>query len=182
MDSTALKTSRLLLRPFHEEDIDPLFEIQGNRDAMRYTFQAASREAAERNLRGYAESAARNGFAPWTAVLQSEDRIIGWGGLSIDPFDPGWGIEVSYFFHPNYWGQGFATELVGTALDHGFQSLRLELIGAFARPENLASIRVLEKAGFRFLHYEPKLERNRYEIGRDHWPIEEKSTGGTLLD
>jgi len=182
LESAVLKTSRLLLRPFHEEDIDPLYEIQGNRDAMRHTFQAASREAAERNLRRYAESAARNGFAPWTAVLQSEDRVIGWGGLSIDPFDPGWGIEVSYFFHPNYWGQGFATELVLAALDHGFRSLRLDLIGAFARPENLASIRVLEKSGFRFLHYEPKLERNRYEVARKGWNAKGGPVGRTLLD
>ena len=164
MQPPIIETARLLLRPFRDEDIDPLYEMQGDRDAMRYTFRAESRQASERNLRGYADSVAKNRFAPWTIVLPSEDRVIGWGGLSIDPFEPGWGIEVSYFFHREYWGQGFATELVRASLDHGFRSLNLDRIAAFARPDNLASIRVLEKSGFRFLHYEPKLERNRYEI------------------
>ncbi len=45
----------------------------------------------------------------------------------------------------------------------------MEEIGAFARPANLPSIGVLEKAGFRFVRYEPQLERNRYVITSHEW-------------
>jgi RimJ/RimL family protein N-acetyltransferase len=40
---------------------------------------------------------------------------------------------------------------------------------AFARPDNQASLRVLAKCGFRFIRYEPTLQRNRYEVGRQEW-------------
>ena len=106
------------------------------------------------------------GFAPWTVILRTEARVIGWGGLSIDPFDPGWGVEVSYFFHPAYWGRGYATELLHATLQHGFDTLSLPAIGAFVRPANVASVRVLEKCGFTLLGYEPRLERNRYVVQR----------------
>ena len=159
-------TPRLQLRPFRDEDIEPLWEIQGNPEAMRFTWTAPSREESARRLRMHEALRAENGFAPWVAVLREDDRVVGWGGLGIDPFAPGWGPEVSYFFHPAHWGRGFATEVVRAAVTHGFETLSLPAIGAFARPDNLASIRVLEKCGFRLLGWEPALARNHYEIVR----------------
>jgi ribosomal-protein-alanine N-acetyltransferase len=164
-----VETSRLTLRAFQDDDIDPLFAIQGNHEAMRYTHAAASRQDCAHWHRTFAALASTLGFAPWTVVLRAEGCVIGWGGLSIDPFDPGWGIEVSYYFHPAYWGRGFATELVRATLQYGFVVLGLEAIGAFVRPANVASVRVLEKCGFTLRGYEPRLERNRYEIQRSAW-------------
>jgi RimJ/RimL family protein N-acetyltransferase len=43
-------------------------------------------------------------------VSKANDRIVGWGGLYNHPFDPGWGMEIAYFFHPDVWGQGYATD------------------------------------------------------------------------
>jgi RimJ/RimL family protein N-acetyltransferase len=110
-----------------------------------------------------------HGYAPWTVVLRAEQRIVGWGGLNVDPVAPGWGPEVSYFIHSACAGRGYATELVRAALALGFAELKLAVIGAFASPANLASIRVLEKCGLRFVGYEAALARNRYEVGRQDW-------------
>src|SRR5689334_24525553 len=95
-----IETARLVLRAFREADVDPLYAIQGDRDAMRHTHAAQSRADCARWLGAYAALESSLGYAPWTAVLRAEDRVIGWGGLNIDPFAPGWGVEVSYFFHP----------------------------------------------------------------------------------
>ncbi len=76
---------------------------------------------------------------------------------------------MGYFLHTAYWGQGFATELVRAALHHGFDTLSLDLIGAFARPENAASTRVLEKCGLRRLGFVAELERDQYAITRAEW-------------
>ena len=55
-------------------------------------------------------------------------------------------IELGYAFHPEHWNQGYATEALQAAIDTlhrmGYHTVRT---GAF--PENLASIRVMEKAG-----------------------------------
>jgi len=158
-----VETSRLALHPFSDDHVDALFAIQGDREAMRHTHAVASREECAERLRTFAALEATLGFAPWTVKLRSDGHVIGWGGLSIDPFEPGWGVEVSYFFHPAHWGQGYATELVRTTLDHGFGALSLPAIGAFVRPANAASARVLQKCGFLRLGYERELERDRYE-------------------
>lgn len=84
-----------------------------------------------------------------------------------DPFDPGYGPEIAYFFHKDYWGKGFASELVNASIAYGFDSLKLDTIGAFARPDNKVSIRVLEKCGFRYECYNTVIERNYYRITPD---------------
>ena len=163
-DSHLVQTARLNLRPLREADLPLLYAIQGNRDAMRFTCFASTLEEFSRRLRAFEDSRARLGFAPWVVVDRSESRLIGWGGLNVDPLDPGWGNEVSYWFDPAYWGRGLATELVWRSLSHAFDTLSLSRVSAFAMPDNIASIRVLEKCGFAFLRYEPSLGRNRYEI------------------
>lgn len=164
-----IHTARLTLRAFTEEDVEPLHQIQRDPEAMRYTFWATSKEESAQRLRAYAGLAAQLGYAPWTVILRSEARIIGWGGLNVDPFDPGWGVEVAYFFDPAYWGRGFATELVRASLTHGFHGRALRVINAFVHRENRASSRVLEKCGFQFQCFEPRLDRNHYIISRDEW-------------
>ncbi len=136
---------------------------------MRFTFCAQSRDACESFLRRYADSRRVNGFAPWTLVHRSDECVIGWGGLNVDPKAPEWGPEVSYFIHPAYQSRGLATELVHCSPQHGLNDLRLNRVGAFAMPENEASIRVLTKCGFKFLRYEPTLLRNHYELREEDW-------------
>jgi RimJ/RimL family protein N-acetyltransferase len=110
-----------------------------------------------------------HGYAPWTVLLRAEHRIVGWGGLNVDPNAPGWGTEVSYFIHPAYAGKGLATELVQASCAYGFVDLELPLIGAFASPANVASMRVLEKCGFRLIGHETTLARNHFELRRRDW-------------
>jgi len=166
---TQFQTARLILREFDDSDIDPLYEIQGNRDHMRFTHIAESRAACATWLRTHAAARKTNGFAPWTILNCTNGRVIGWGGLNIDPFDPGWGVEISYFIHPDFQGRGIASELVEFSLRHGFEEVGLKLIGAFTMPENRASARVLEKCGFKLLRYEAALLRNYYELRGEDW-------------
>ena len=159
-------TPRLILRPYDEADVDALYAIQGDRDYMRYTHWSESREACATWLRQYVEAEPQVGFAPWTLVHRDDRRIVGWGGLNIDPDAPAWGPEVSYFIHAAYQGRGLATELVMASLDHGLTELSLPTIAAFARPDNAASARVLERCGFAFVRFEPALDRNHYKVDR----------------
>lgn len=71
--------------------------------------------------------------------------------------------EMGYTPHPNCWGQGYATEVAELLLRVGFEQLELERVAATCDPENLASARVLEKAGLR---YEGRLRGNVVARGR----------------
>lgn len=164
-----LETPRLTLRAFCDADSEPLYAIMADESAMRYTYKAPSRGQCDERLRAYAEQAFTLGYAPWTVVLRAENRVIGWGGLNIDPYDPGWGVEVAYCFHPDAWGKGFGTEVVSAALAVGFGKLSLEKVIAFVHPQNVGSGRVLAKCGFMQMRYLPQMDRNYYEVERAEW-------------
>ncbi|WP_332683944.1 GNAT family N-acetyltransferase [Bosea sp. (in: a-proteobacteria)] len=155
-------TRRLSLRPTLPSDVPALFAFLGDADAMRHTRHLATLRACRRHVAGHEWQRRRLGYAPWTIRSRADGAIVGWGGLFEDPFDPGWGVELGYWFSPAAWGRGYATELAGASLVEARGHLRLPELHAFARPENAGSCRVLEKAGFERLRYIPELERYLY--------------------
>jgi [ribosomal protein S5]-alanine N-acetyltransferase len=66
-------------------------------------------------------------------------------------------------------GRRYASELVATCMFIADEVLRVPEVSAFARRENVASQRVLAKAGFAMLRYLPEMERLLYRRGR-HGP------------
>lgn len=154
-----LETPRLLLRPPTLSDVPALFRFLGDRDAMRHTHHDTTLRGCRRRIAVHEWRRRRDGYAPWTVITRADGCIIGWGGLYDDPFEPGWGVEVGYFFTPTAWGQGYATELVRACVDLADRILELPEVRAFARPENAGSRRVLEKAGFEIVDYVPAMER-----------------------
>lgn len=159
-------TARLLLRTLQDDDLAPLFTIQQDPVAMRHTYIATSPDTASQRLRAWEAERALRGFAPWVLADRGAGTVLGWGGLGVDPFAPGWGPEVSYFLAPSATGRGLATELVVEALSLAFDDLALPAVSAFAMADNHASLRVLEKCGFEFLRDEPALERRHYRATR----------------
>jgi RimJ/RimL family protein N-acetyltransferase len=162
--AAAFVTTRLLLRPFHDEDAQPLFEIMRDAQSMRHTYVAPSLEHCQDRLSAYEAQRATLGFAPWVVRLRATGELIGWGGLSLDPDEPEWGLEVSYALAPQAWGQGCATELVRFSVAHAFAVLSAQEVHAFAKPHNTASVRVLSKSGFALLRHEPRLQRDHFLI------------------
>lgn len=59
-------------------------------------------------------------------------------------------VEIGFAFLPPARGQSFAFESGQAVLDHGWRNLRLPRIVALTAPDNVASIRVLERLGLRF--------------------------------
>ena len=66
-----IETPHLTLRAFRDEDVDPLFAIQGDQEAMRYTYAAPSRQDCAHRLRTFAVLASTLGFAPWTVCKEN---------------------------------------------------------------------------------------------------------------
>lgn len=161
-DDLHISTARLSLRPPEAGDVDPLFAFLGDGEAMRFTSIQPTRDACAAYLIEHERWRDRNGCAPWVVIASESNRIAGYGGLYEDPFDPGWGVEVGYFFAPWAWGRGYASELVAACLDIARRSRRWPEITAFAHPENAASRRVLEKAGFREIEFVDAMNRHRF--------------------
>jgi RimJ/RimL family protein N-acetyltransferase len=92
----------------------------------------------------------QHGFGWWTIRDLATGRFAGRGGLRHVIVGGREEVEIGYGLLPDFWGRGLATELATASAQSGFVTLgRQELVG-FTLPTNLASRRVLEKAGFRY--------------------------------
>ena len=60
-------------------------------------------------------------------------------------------IEVGYRFAKRFWGMGLATEAAKASLEYGFETLGIDRIVAVVHPDNLASQRVVDKLGLRYI-------------------------------
>jgi RimJ/RimL family protein N-acetyltransferase len=140
------ETKRLEHRAFTVHDATALFALNGNPQVMRLTGEPLlpSVEAARQAIADYTDFDVV-GYGRWACVLKETQTIIGFCGLKYLPdLDA---VDVGYRFLPEYWNRGFATEACIASLDFGFKTLHLDEIIALVLPENVASIRVLEKAG-----------------------------------
>ena len=154
-----IETACLLLRPTRLTDAPPLFDFLGDATAMRYTKPQASLRDCRRYLAAHERQRRRVGCAPWVVLAKEAGAAIGFGGLYEDPFNPGWGVEVGYFFAPAAWGKGYATELTLFCVALARQQARWPMLRAFAHPQNAASQKVLLKSGFQQERFVPDMQR-----------------------
>ena len=165
-DSVSIETARLRLRMFRIEDLDDLAALFADPDVMRYVADGkpASREEAAKALESVINHWRRQGFGRWAVEDKSTREFVGFGGLRSLLGVP----EVVYHFARTHWGKGLATELARASLRYGFEEHRFDRIVAVAKPENAASIHVMEKLG---MHYEMHtsyygIDVVQYEIAR----------------
>ncbi len=83
-------------------------------------------------------------------ILKETGEFIGWCGLDHrNPADAD--PALFYLLKAKYWGKGLATEAARALLGYAFDQLELASLHAGAAPENLASKRVMEKLGMKYL-------------------------------
>lgn len=152
MEIPTLSTSRLLLRPFDLEDVEPLHTILAQKDVLRYfpNRKPPERSGVGKFIAGQLRHWAAHGFGWWAVELKGNKGLIGWNGLQYLPETEE--IEVAYLLSRAYWGQGLATEGAKASLSYGFEQLKLESIVAIVHREHVASQRVVKKLGINSVH------------------------------
>lgn len=81
----------------------------------------------------------------WTVRLKALNSCIGL--VSLDSHTDGINTEVSYEFLPEWWGHGYAREVIQQVLNYAFNELNLSKVIAETQAANLSSCRLLEKLG-----------------------------------
>ena len=142
-------TARLRLRRLRAGDEEFLATLDSDPFVMQYIHSGpCSFPRARRHAELEIETAhAYLHTGKWMAELQ-DGASIGWVQLFKFSGAQRDDIAIGYEFAPAYWGQGYATEANRRVLEHAFGTLKLDRVLAMARPENLRSLRVLEKLGF----------------------------------
>ena len=147
-----LETDRLLLREYVEDDAEVFFELNSNPEVLRFVPDKAllNIEQARQLLIDHPISDYRkHGFGRGACILKSTGEQIGFAGLKY--LQELGEVDVAYRFLPNFWGQGLATEVAIASVRHGFAELGLKQTIGLAMPDNIASVRVLEKTGLRYV-------------------------------
>jgi RimJ/RimL family protein N-acetyltransferase len=150
-----LETERMVLRRFTEADVDHLVALDGDPGVMRYlTGQPTPREVIEREtlpmfLRYDAQPSDRYGC--WAAIERATGDFLGWFQLR----PPEWPLraespddaELGYRLRTSAWGKGYGTEGSMALLDKVFREPGVPRVVATTMAVNIASRRVMEKAG-----------------------------------
>lgn len=149
-----LQTNRLYLRPVISSDADDLFKIYG--DPATNTFNPAGPypniDHAKTVLNSWLDHWQTQGFGNWAiSLLADPEKIIGFGGLRIRSYGDLVVNNLGYRFSTEAWGKGLATDLASRAIKFGFEESKLTEISAVVRENHLASQKVLEKTGLRFI-------------------------------
>ncbi len=166
-----LETERLIIRPFNPNDAHRLHRIVSQKEVMKYLPEdVMSLEEVKKLIAWLIDCYEKNRpdhiIKFTTAVVwKQSELVIGWCGLGPLEFNPA-ETEIYFGLSKEYWARGLATEAAKAMLHHGFTTIRLDKIVAVVHPQNVASQKVLEKAGLRYLvKYETLPARHSYYDG-----------------
>ena len=149
-----IETDRLLLRRFTGDDALLLYELNLDPEVIRYTHDPmTSVEHAKKVLNEVIlPQYVLYDHGRWAVHLRSNLEFMGWCGLKY--LSETNEVDLGYRFMKKFWGNGYATEAALACIEYGFTRLNLRQIVGRALPGNLASIKVLEKCGMKYLHEE----------------------------
>jgi len=145
-----LETGRLILRPFHEEDVDILEKLMANPDFMRFSLGVYDRQKTKTFLDKILDWDREGSPSQFAVIVRSGELLVGYCGFFHQQVDGADEIEIGYRLHPDYWNQGIATEAASAVRDHAFRDLKLPRVISLIHPRNAPSRRVAEKVGLRF--------------------------------
>ncbi len=133
---------------FRPDDLANLAAMLSDAEVMKYVSDGmpATREEAKKALQSIIRHWENHGFGRWAAIDKETEAFVGFGGLRSLMDTP----EVVYHFAKAYWGRGLATELGRASLTFGFEEHQFDRILAIAKPENVASIRIMKKLGMQY--------------------------------
>ena len=159
-----IKTKRLLIRNFMEDDYSDLYEYLSDKETYKFepgepiTVKAAKKLCYERSK--------DNNFL----AVQLKNKVI--GHIYLGQVEPKklmtW--ETGFIFNRKYQGKGYAAESLMAIIEYGFKNMNIHKIIAHCSPKNIRSWKLLERAKMR---REGKLRKNIFfnkdENGNPIW-------------
>jgi len=142
---------RCVLRPIAADDGDWLHELWSSPGVRRFLWDdevipiARTRVAIEQSQRMFRSQS----VGLWSVWTNDSPHLGGFCGLS--PFRAPPELELLYGVAERLWGRGYATEVGQAVIRYCFDSLDMPVVRASTDVANAASVRVLEKLGFRFV-------------------------------
>src|SRR4051812_31411244 len=146
-----IETERLVLRRLTATDVNNLVELDSDPAVMRFLTggKPTPRDVIQNTIlpRFLSYYERYEGYGTWAAIEKSSGAFLGWFSLKPseggDPND----VELGYRLRMAAWGKGYGTEGARALIHKGFTALGARRVFATTYQDNLASRRVMEKAG-----------------------------------
>ena len=144
-----IETERLILRRFEDEDAKAIHALRSDANFMRFIKTPETRRQAQNWMHMVSKYWETKNFGFWAIVLKENKQVIGWNGTwtLAETGEP----EIGFAVARKFAGKGLATEAAGAALRFSFENRLANRTVALSYPENMASRRVMEKIGMRFV-------------------------------
>jgi ribosomal-protein-alanine N-acetyltransferase len=164
-DLPTLETDRLILRKMTSDDAEAVFAYASDPEVTHYvSWETHLSIEDSKAFLDLATSKYESGGEPdWGIVYKGDHRFVGTCGIVFwEPYHAR--AELGYTLSRDYWGRDLMAEAVRAMISFGFKEMNLNRIEARCIAENVASARVMEKAG---MLYEGTL-RQRELIKGEH--------------
>jgi RimJ/RimL family protein N-acetyltransferase len=143
------ETERLIIRRFYGKDTDALWKIIRKPEVM-YAWESGFKKSEVRKwLNRQLTRYHKDGYGYFAVTLKDSGKLIGQAGLMNLNLNGETVVEIGYIFDNTAWGQGYAIEAARACVDLAFGQFGLDRLYATVRPENAASVRLVEKLGMR---------------------------------
>jgi len=146
-----LRTARLQLRELAPRDAPFILVLLNEPSFIQNIGDRGVRSLADAHdylVNGPIASYTRHGFGLYLVELAATEEPIGICGILQREALPD--PDLGFAFLPAYWGQGFAFEAAAAVRGYARSELGVGRLLAITSPRNDASIRLLERLGFRF--------------------------------
>lgn len=146
-----LVTPRLRLRMWEPGDEPHVKKLHADPVTNRYISQKSdpwSDKKVARRLAGWADEFAADGLTKFKLLRRPDGVFLGRAGFSRLPESGE--FELGYSILRSEWGNGYASEIAAALANWFFTLGKADHFVGFAHIDNVASQRVLEKAGMRF--------------------------------
>ena len=176
-----IKTKRLLMRQWRDEDLFDFWMLNSDPEVMEYLPVIPSEKDSNILAHKIINLIEENGWGFWAVENISDKSFIGFVGLNKPkyalPVNPC--IEVGWRLARKYWGNGYATEAGYASLEFAFNNLDVNEIYSFTSVANKKSEAVMKRlnmvnANSNFNHptipdNNPYKEHVLYKIGKGSW-------------
>lgn len=145
-----IKTERLLLRQWRDEDLGQLVDMNRDPRVMEFIGPILSDDQSRAMMERARKSWHERGYGRFAVELLETGSVIGFIGLASTRinahFTPA--VEIGWRLSTQYWGRGYATEGASAVTEHSFKNYELTEIVSFTSAQNLRSRRVMERIKF----------------------------------
>jgi RimJ/RimL family protein N-acetyltransferase len=156
-----LHTERLLMTPLAPTDLDLALEMWTDPEVVKYVCELMNKDTIGKEMSNWTKRGGNGCIGIWCISDRETGEKYGSAMLLSMPVDrddtdyslvvpdrmPDGDVEIGYFLKRSAWGHGFATEACKRLLQFAFQETPLNEVVASFDVENVASKKVLEKAG-----------------------------------